>query len=235
VIPVKHSGKLLVTVMGIILSSSVAVGTPVVVDGVISALEEYDEFVTDTNDIGSEDFVDSASDIDTLHWAAVKGPGFIGGDLTDVWATFGMTVRGPLGSPKINTTGDGTYTSVRTTTVNLNLMDSGGTEQYAFEARMRNGVVSDFTMWDGAGNEIPLNIPGGDLNLKYAVDTGLEIAIKVNMLPNLSPASPFDFDLLFEGGGRNDDDDMQGTIPEPATMSILLIGGLVALVRRRRK
>ena len=218
VIPVKCSGKLLVTVMGIILSGSVGFGAVLDVDGLVDPAD-YDISITDV-DIGGEDFEGTGSDIKALHWGMAL-------DVTGLWTTIGMTVT----TPPINTTGDGPSTFPRTTTVYLSIIQSG-VEQYAFEARMRDGAVTSFSMWDvPLGTEVPLTTP---TDLRHRVDTGLELAIKASKFTNLNPASPFDFDLVFEGGGRNEDDYMQGTIPEPSTISIIVIGGLFTLVRRRR-
>ena len=217
VISVKCSGKLLVTVMGIILSGSVGFGATVTVDGVINA-GEYDVSITDFDPVDM-DFKDSASDIEALHFG-----------VTGAWLNLGMTVRGPLVSPKINTTGDGTG-AFAPTSVSLSL-SQGGAEKHSIHALMFFGSVLNVSMWDST-TPIPTVIDISALQLK-AVDTGLEIAIHASAFTNLNPLSPFQFDLLFDGGGTNEDDRIQGTVPEPATMSMILIGGLFTLVRRRR-
>ncbi len=213
VIPVKYPGKLFVVVLGIMLSGSVGFGAMMNVNGEIDPVDEYDVSVMDT---AGESFA-TGLDIGAFYWGE-------DGD----WYTIGMTVT----DPPINTTGDGTYTSIRTTTVFLSLLQGVGGEKHAFEVRMRDGKVADFTMWDAVGDEINLT---KDINLKYAIGNGLEFAVKKSAFENFDPASPFNFDLLFEGGGRNDDDDMQGTIPEPSTISLIVVGGLFTIVRRRRK
>ena len=224
VIPVKCSRRLLVTVMGMFLSCSVGFGAILDVDGTVTPAD-YDEHFIDV-DIGGEDFAGTGCDIEAVHWG-------LAGDVTGIWYTLGMSVI----APPINTTGDGTSSFTRSTTVYLSLIQ-GGVEQYSFEVRMRAGAVTGVNMWDvPAGTEVPLNADplNPPTDLKYAVADGLEIAVKNTKFTNLSPSSPFSFDLLFEGGGRNEDDEIRGTVPEPATMSMLVIGGLFMLVRRRRK
>jgi len=44
--------------------------------------------------------------------------------------------------------------------------------------------------------------------IKYAVDTRLEIAVKATKFGNLAPASPFDFKVDFWDGGTNTDDQL---------------------------
>ena len=203
--------------MGIILSGSVGFGATVTVDGVINP-GEYDISITDFDPAGL-DFEDSGSDIEAFHFG-----------VTGVWFNLGMTVRGPLASPKINTTGDGTG-AFSPTSVSFSL-SQGGAEKHSLHALMFFGSVLNVSMWDST-TPTPTVIDISALQLK-AVDTGLEIAIHGGAFTNLNPALPFQFDLLFDGGGQNADDRIQGTIPEPATMSMILIGGLFTLVRRRR-
>jgi hypothetical protein len=218
-------------VMGIFLSGSVGFGATLSVDGTVTA-GDYDIAVTDV-DIGGEQFALSASDIDTLHWGLV--PDVTYHPVTNplaAWYTIGMTVKGPVGSPQINTTGDGTG-SFAPTKVHLSL-SQGGTERNSLDAFMFfGGFLVPPLMWDTSA-ATPAAITLDATNLKYAVGTGLEIAIRADKF-NLDPAQPFSFDLHFEGGGENEDDRIQDRIPEPATMSMLLVGGLIPLVRRRRR
>ena len=216
VIPVKCSEKLLVTVIGVILSGSVGFGAVLNVDGLINPAD-YEESVIDV-DAGGVDFALTGLDIDTVYWG-------VAGDVTGVWYTLGMTVT----VPPINTTGDVTAPYPTPTNVHLSL-EQGGVEKYWFEATMFSGNVINFIAWDSIATA-PITLDPA--NIKYAVDTGLEVAIKVNQLPNLAPA-PFQFGLVFEGGGEHGDDRVDGTIPEPSTISMIVVGGLLTVVRRRR-
>jgi len=186
------------------------------VDGIVIPAQ-YDIIKTDI-DVGGEDFAGTSSDIDSLYWGVAAD-----------WYTVGMTVI----APPINTLGDGTSPFPAPTTVRLGI-SQGGNDLYSINALMFNGQVLSVLMWDLTPvNPAPITLDAS--TLKYEVNTGLELAVKASKFSNLSPLSPFDFDLHFEGGGENEDDRVQGTIPEPTTMSMLLIGGLAALSRRRRK
>ncbi|MCP4378267.1 MAG: PEP-CTERM sorting domain-containing protein [bacterium] len=223
---VKSSGKLIIVMMGIVLSGSVGFGAVLSVDGVVTPAD-YSTSVVDLDDVGTEDFVSSGSDIDTLYWGVVPGPTF-GTNPFDAWYTIGMTVT----VPPINTTGDGTG-PLSSTSVTLSI-SQGGTEQYTLSAVMLSGSVSEFYMWDSS-TPPPTLIALDATTLDHAVDTGLEIAIHASKFTNLNPTLPFSFDLLFEGGGTNEDDRIVGQIPEPATMSMLIVGSLAFIRRRWRK
>lgn len=205
--------------MGIFLSSSIGFGATMNVDGTVDA-GEYDIVSTDS-DVGTEQFIPGGgSDIDTVSWGYDPATGFY---------HIAMKVKGP-----INTTGDGTSVFPSPTTVSLGL-SQGGTPKFSLSAMMFDEKVINFRMWDVSG-ATPADVPlTKDLNLKYAVGPmALEIAIHGDKFAGLI-ANPFDFDLHFEGGGENEDDRIQGEVPEPTTMSMLLIGGLCAMKRRRRK
>lgn len=212
---------MLVAVLGIALSSSVGFGAVLDVDGNITAAH-YDFSYTDS-DIAGEPFAGTGLDIDTVHFGAVPSP------LAPEWFTLGMTVA----NSSINTTGDGTMGPFSRTSIVVNL--SQGQTTFMIQATLLAGTVQDVLMLDTSGPAptfVPLSEP---TDIRYAVDTGFEIAIKTSKFTNFSPASPFDFVLLFEGGGTDRDDIISGRVPEPATMSILMIGGLVLARRRKRK
>jgi len=213
---------MLVAVLGIALSSSVGLGAVLDIDGNVDPAH-YDFAYTDVDIVG-EPFDGTGLDIDTVHFGAVPSV------LAPEWFTVGMTVA----NSSINTTGDGTMGPFSRTSVVINL-SQGGQDKYMIQATLLAGTVQDVLMLDTSGPApalVPLIEP---TDLRYAVDTGFEIAIKATKFANLSPASPFDFVLLFEGGGTDRDDIIKGKVPEPATMSILMIGGLIGLARRRKR
>jgi hypothetical protein len=220
---VKHSKKMLVVVLGIALSSSIGFGTVADIDDIITPVDQQ-EF-TDPGDTG-KDYYNSGSDINKMYWGWAPGANYSSSNLTDEWYTFKMTTVQP-----INTTGEIPIPGFNVeTTVSLHL--SQGNPLYSLEASMRDGAVTGVNMWDiPEAKPVPLNAP---TDLRYKVDTGLEISIHGTRFSHLSKA-PFDYYLLFEGGGRHQDDEIQGTVPEPATMSMLMIGGLVTLARRRKR
>jgi len=220
---VKCSGKLLVTVLGIALFSSVGFGAVLDVDGNVNTAH-YDITFTDT-DIPGEPFAGTGLDIDTVSWGVAPGA-----SPADSWYTLGMTVV----APPINTTGDGSLGPLSRTSAVLTL-SQGGSDKYLIQATMLAGTVLDVLMVDISGPTpaiVPLTAP---TDLQYKVDNGLELAIKASKFANLSPVSPFDFNLLFEGGGIIRDDIITGRVPEPATMSMLAVGGLIGLARRRKR
>jgi hypothetical protein len=202
--------------MGIVLSSSIGFGATMNVNGTVVPAD-YDYVFVDMDPVGPPlDFSGTASDIEALYWGQ-----------DGAWVTFGMTT---IGAP-INTTGDESSPFTHSTTVYLRLIQ-GGVEQYWLEVSMRSAAVESVRMWDTPnGVVVPLTAP---TDLRHEVGDDLEIAIHAIKFANLTPA-PFAFDLVFEGGGPNQDDGIQGVIPEPATMSMLLVGGLLAVARRRRK
>ncbi|MCP4378266.1 MAG: PEP-CTERM sorting domain-containing protein [bacterium] len=228
--PVKCSGKILVAVLGVFLSGSVCFGAYLNVDGTINAADAYDKVVNDNDPVPS-DFTGSGSDIKALHFGVALGPTHAT-DPTDVWYTFGMTVVGPSPTPQINTTGDGTGASAPTSA--RFSIKQGGSDKYMIHVTMFYGNVLNVTMWN-TSTATPTQVPLNSQNLKYKINAGLELAIQRKVFTNLAKASPFDFKLLFEGGGQNKDDVLDGQIPEPATMSMLLVGSIVFIRRRRRK
>jgi hypothetical protein len=232
VILVKSSGKLLVTVLAVALSSSIGFGAALNVDGTIDAVgaaDNYDWVSIDDDGPTPQDYTGSSSDIAAVHWGQAPGATFPT-DPTDVWYTMGMsTVTAPL-----NTLGDGTNFFPTQTNVQLGIRQ-GGVALYAMSITMFNGSVKDgsVTMWDLSTNPTPTPVTLDSSTLKYAVGNSLEIAVHRSAFANLLPAQ-FDFSLMFEGGGTNADDSITDVVPEPATMSLLAVGGLF-LARRRRK
>lgn len=227
---VKRSVKLLTIVMVTTLVCSVGLGATMDVnsdiDGTVNPAD-YDIVINDV-DAGGEVFANTGSDIDALYWGVAPGATYPGNQ-ADLWYAVGMTVE----APPINTLGDGTSLIPSPTTVNLGI-SQGGSNLYTINVLMFGGNVLNVLMLDLAAPGSPM-ITLDPTTLKHSIDSGLEIAIHASKFTNLSPDSPFDFDLHFEGGGENDDDRIQGRIPEPATMSILLIGGLAVARRRRRR
>ena len=223
-IPVKCSGKLLVTAMCVVLSCSVGFGATVTVDGDITAADNYDLPFTDNVDVG-EPFLGTDLDIEALHWGVVPGPTYhpVNNPL-DAWYHIGMTVK----APPISTSDGGIPTAVSL------ILSQGGVEKHLLYATMYYGGFLGQPVMTDLTTPTPTPIALDASNLKYAVNTGLEIAIKADKF-NLDPASPFDFKLNFGAVGTNRDDEMQGRVPEPATMSMILVGGLFTLVRRRRR
>jgi len=233
VIKVTRSSSYLASVLVVALSSTVGFGAMLNVDGIVNPAD-YDEIVSDLNDIGTEHYVLTGSDIKDLHWGWAWDPGHPG-DPDEAWYTLGMRVE----VPPINTTGDETLPFPTVTTFQLGIVQ-GGIQRYSFNAMMFYSSVVNVTMleYDALGqNPVPVALDA--TTLKHAVDitanpnAGLEIAVKANKFTNLT-INPFDVVGLFEGGGENEDDIIMGRVPEPTTVSMVVLGGLLVLVRRRR-
>jgi len=68
-----------------------------------------------------------------------------------------------------------------------------------------------------------------------AVDSGLEIALVKGALPNMAGVDTFDVLAQLDDTGTAADDQLVAFgIPEPATFALLMLGGVLALTRRRR-
>jgi len=235
VIKVKRSEQIFVLVLVIALSGSAGFGAMLSnIDGLVNP-DEYYAIVPDHDDLGTEAFVLTGSDIKDLYWGLVPDPMYPT-DPDEAWYTLGMTVT----APPINTSGDGTLPFPTVTTFQLGIVQ-GGIQRYSFNVMMFYGNVVNLTMleYDAAGlNPAPVVLDAN--TLQHAVDIsgnpigGLEIAIKSNKFTNLAE-SPFDVAGLFEGGGMDEDDVIAGRVPEPSTVSMIVLGGLLMLARRRRR
>jgi hypothetical protein len=65
------------------------------------------------------------------------------------------------------------------------------------------------------------------------VASGLEISILKSAMPALNDVPTFQFVGVLQDNGTANDDEITGIVPEPATMTLLALGGL-AMLRRRK-
>jgi len=230
----KCSSSILAFALVIALSNTIGFGAILNVDGIINGLAEYDEVVDDIADIGTDYYL-TGSDIKDLHWGWAWDPQHPQNP-AESWYTLGMRVE----VPPINTTGDGTLPFPTVTTFQLGIVQ-GGIQRYSFNAMMFFGNVVNVSMleYDINGlNPVPVALDAN--SLQHAVhisgdpDGGLELAVKASKFTNLT-VDPFDVTGLFEGGGEDEDDIIMGRVPEPTTVSMIVLGGMAVLARRRRK
>jgi len=107
---------------------------------------------------------------------------------------------------------------------------TGTTPLYDVEVLMNAGGALMFTLVDCVtGLQVPLAL--GDYSVQ--VVNGLEFRIDKTKMP-LLPAAPYIVAQLDNRGGALDDQ-ISGTVPEPATLALLATGMVAALVTRRRR
>ena len=66
-----------------------------------------------------------------------------------------------------------------------------------------------------------------------AASSGLEVAISKPLMAAMSGVSSFLFQAQLDDTGSYSDDQIAGMIPEPVTMGLVSIGGLLLLRRRK--
>jgi hypothetical protein len=82
----------------------------------------------------------------------------------------------------------------------------------------------------------------GDTTTTFTLDLGADGSIEATHIVSAVPAAAGFTELRFggpsgltsAGGGANFDNILLQSIPEPASMSLLVIGGATLLIRRRR-
>jgi hypothetical protein len=182
--------------------------TGVTVDGTVNP-GEYSIVMPDNSDPVGAQFIGTGLDISSLQF-----------DISGGYCYMGLKTAAPL-----ITTGD--PTSMRGATY--------------FEATFFDGATPLYYVYfDFADNTLTLRekttTGWQTLNtaglVNYAVGTSAEAQVSLSLLPKL-PAN-LSFVARLDGTGDWMDDQISGTVPEPASLALLAMGGL-AVLRRNRK
>jgi hypothetical protein len=109
--------------------------------------------------------------------------------------------------------------------------NSGTTPSYLVAVDMSGSTVTvGLAKWS-VGGWIPVVLAGGDFDVSVA--NGLELRIDQSKMGSLA-ADPYVRSQL-DGTGTWPDDQLVGVVPEPATMAMLVLGGVAMLARRRTR
>ncbi|MFW6154669.1 MAG: PEP-CTERM sorting domain-containing protein [Planctomycetota bacterium] len=195
-------------VVGFLASS--AVSAPVMLTGNPDP-SDYDIVVTDA---AGEEGLAEHLDIDQLLLAADDETG------PDARFYLGLTVN----DPDISRTGGPTSFVYRTVLDCFFVGEAGDLLHELAVVLTADDVVAgvDGVMLDAA-------------RFSAAVDSGLEVSIDQDAMPNLIGVDTFDVLVQLDDTGTNADDQLAAFgVPEPATFGLLLLGGVVGLTRRRR-
>lgn len=202
--------------LGGILLASPAWASPMI-DGNVGT-GEYQTVLNDVANENTHEFYNSGLDIEALHFAEDSGSYWMG--LT--------TVASP-----IDTDGDPTSELGDTGFWAIFYDGQGGPRLYKVIVGM-SGAAPDVALyeWNGVTSHWDtVALTGADYDIDVYND--LEVRIATAKMPNLVD-SPYVFGQL-DGTGEWNDDQIRGTVPEPATLGLMGLGLVVSLVLRRQK
>ena len=185
-----------------------------IVDGNVGG-GEYSVVLNDTAPETTDDFFNSGLDIQALHFDNSSGSYWMGL---------------PVVNPPIDTNGDPTSFLFMTIFDLIFFDNSGTTPSYLVAVDMSGATVSvALAAWGPGWTPVPLL--ASDFNVSVA--NGLELRINQSKMGSLA-ANPY-VRAQLDGVGSWDDDQLVGVVPEPATLSLLALGGLAMLARRRTR
>jgi hypothetical protein len=205
-----------VGVFAVIMAASAANASPII-DGNVT-LGEYAALVPDL-DSPSGQYVGNL-DIDNLQY-----------DVSNSYYNLALTVV----SPPVDQTGGVTSELGQTAFWTIFYNNARTTPYYRVDVVMDSGGVQSFTLYQRSGSRwTPVTLASGDYD--YAVGNAIEWRIDKSKMPNLAAeAYPRVFAQL-DNTGQAPDDQIEGVVPEPATLGLLGAGlGASLLLRRRRQ
>lgn len=186
------------------------------VDGVIDGNDAYDFKFDDAGDSGAELFAGTGLDIESF---------FLGWDQTASSYYLALTAAN---GQALDTDGDGSMPFARPSLVQVYILQANS--QHVLEVELFNDAVVSTEL-----NFAPM-LTGqyqAAVNGAGAV-SALEVSIKDSALIGFDPNASTEFYVVFDGKGGWSDDVLQAHLPEPATMSVVLMGGMGFLLRRRK-
>jgi hypothetical protein len=177
----------------------------------------------------------SVSLVDALGEVGLDNPGLdirtLEFDRDASWYYMGLTVN----TPPLDTDGGSTSRWHKTILNTILYADATGTmgmEAYYLDIVMDVGGVVSVSLYDGSSTPIPLAPADYQVSVGVFPYQALEVAISTAKMSLIS--TPYVFAQLDDTGYAKDDQ-IEGVVPEPATLCLLGIGAATVLVSRRKK
>ena len=204
-------------VLGVVALASPAWGS-LMIDGNVAS-GEYQTVLNDAAPEDTREFYDTGLDIDAFHFDAAAA----GAD----WYGMGLTVV----KEPIDTNGDPSSRLFKSIFWAIFYDNTGVMPDYMVVVDMAGGTPDvTLTEWDGGGWDV-VALTSSDYDA--AIGNALELRIDRDKMPNLDD-QPYVY-MQLDGTGGWDDDQLEGVVPEPATIGLMGLGLLAVLVKRRRK
>jgi hypothetical protein len=184
-----------------------------IVDGSVTGGDGYQFSLVDVAEPVA-DFFNTGLDIDTINFASDATYGYMG--LT--------TVASP-----IDTDGDPTSLFGQTGFWAIFYTDATMTTPlYRLVVALGGAPMVNLAQWTGVWT--PVALAPADYAVSAATDLELGISLTKMTLP-----PTFYFVSQLDGNGQWQDDQLAGTVPEPATLGLMAIGGVALAASRKRR